>query len=239
MRRPEPCADPGRRGPLRFRALRKTMHFSSRRCSIFTKPAPIPKHWTGPSRFKESRMSSSGMPGPAATSRVQLRISLSKSASNRITMAPNLPRTRLARSICCACHACCMKSTTQTAPKIFSPPSPPHRRTRPRAAPQMLAALQFSRSKPRQAVIAGDPQQQATRLLVHSILRDFHPDLVVLYARDANALSGDAAQALAAMRPIQGRPALYLCENFTCRAPVTSPEDARRLLDRIREKSLD
>ena len=110
----------------------------------------------------------------------------------------------------------------------------------PATAPQMLAALQFSRSKPRQAVIAGDPQQQATRLLVHSILRDFHPDLVVLYARDANALSGDAAQALAAMRPIQGRPALYLCENFTCRAPVTSPEDARRLLDRIRvEKSLD
>jgi uncharacterized protein YyaL (SSP411 family) len=109
----------------------------------------------------------------------------------------------------------------------------------PATAPQMLAALQFSRSKARQAVIAGDPQQQATRLLVHSILRDFHPDLVVLYARDANALSGDAAQALAAMRPIQGRPALYLCENFTCRAPVTSPEDARRLLDRIPEKSLD
>jgi uncharacterized protein YyaL (SSP411 family) len=105
--------------------------------------------------------------------------------------------------------------------------------------PQMLAALQFSRSKPRQAVIAGDPRQQATRLLVHSILRDFHPDLVVLYAEDANALSGDAAQALAAMRPIQGRPALYLCENFTCRAPVTSPEDARRLLDHIQDKSLD
>ena len=102
----------------------------------------------------------------------------------------------------------------------------------------MLAALQFSLSKPRQAVIAGDPQEQATRLLVHSILRDFHPNLV-LYARDANALSGDAAQALAAMGPIQGRPTLYLCENFTCRAPVTSPEDARRLLDRIPEKSLD
>jgi uncharacterized protein YyaL (SSP411 family) len=109
----------------------------------------------------------------------------------------------------------------------------------PASAPQMLAALQFSRSKPRQAVIAGDSQQQETRLLVHSILRDFHPDLVVLHAENANALSGDAGQALAAMRPIQGRPAFYLCENFTCRAPVTSPEDARRLLDSIREKGLD
>ena len=103
----------------------------------------------------------------------------------------------------------------------------------------MLAALQFSQSKPHQAVIAGDSQQQATRLLVHSILRDFHPDLVVLHAENAIALFGDAGQALAAMRPIQGRPALYLCENFTCRAPVTSPGDARRLLDSIREKGLD
>jgi uncharacterized protein len=109
----------------------------------------------------------------------------------------------------------------------------------PVSAPQMLAALQFSRSKPRQAVIAGDPQQEATRLLLHSILRDFHPDLVVLYAQDAYAVTGDAAQALAAMRSMQRRPALYLCENFTCRAPVTSPEDVRRLLDRIPENSLD
>jgi uncharacterized protein YyaL (SSP411 family) len=97
----------------------------------------------------------------------------------------------------------------------------------PATAPQMLAALQFSRSKPRQAVIAGDSRQQATRLLAHSILRDFHPDLVVLYARDANALSGDAAQALAAMRPIQGRPALYLCE--TLPAACLSPRRRTRV----------
>jgi hypothetical protein len=50
----------------------------------------------------------------------------------------------------------------------------------PATVPQMLAALQFSRSEPRQAVIAGDPEQQAARMLVHSILRDFHPDLVAL-----------------------------------------------------------
>jgi uncharacterized protein YyaL (SSP411 family) len=100
----------------------------------------------------------------------------------------------------------------------------------PAAGPNMLAAWQFSQSEPRQAVIAGDPQKQETRLLAYSVLRDFHPDLVVLYSRDAGVLSGDAARALAAMRPIQGMPALYLCENFTCRAPVTSHEDARRLI---------
>ena len=114
----------------------------------------------------------------------------------------------------------------------------------PATAPQMLAALQFSRSEPRQAVIAGDPQQQATRLLVHSILRDFHPDLVVLYAKDAKALSGDAAEALAAMRPIQGRPRalplrkLYLpraCHFAGGRAPAprshSGEEFGLRILD--------
>jgi uncharacterized protein len=129
-------------------------------------------------------------------------------------------------------------TATNRAKEIFSTFSAASQNA-PTSAPQMLAALQFSRSKPRQAVIAGDSQQRATRLLVHSILRDFHPDLVLLYAENAHALSADAGQALAAMRPIQGRPALYLCENFICRAPVTSPEDARRLLDSIREKGLE
>ena len=92
------------------------------------------------------------------------------------------------------------------------------------------AQPRIASSEPRQAVIAGDPQKQETRFLAYSVLRDFHPDLVVLYSKDAGVLSGDAARALAAVRPIQGMPALYLCENFTCRAPVTSHEDARRLI---------
>jgi hypothetical protein len=37
------------------------------------------------------------------------------------------------------------------------------------------------RVRPHQAVIAGDPQKQETRLLAYSVLRDFNPDLVVLY----------------------------------------------------------
>ena len=30
---------------------------------------------------------------------------------------------------------------------------------------------------------------------------------------------------------VEGRPTAYLCENFTCRMPVTDPEELRKELD--------
>jgi len=35
---------------------------------------------------------------------------------------------------------------------------------------------------------------------------------------------------LAEMRPIDGRAAAYVCENFTCQQPVTDPAALRRML---------
>ena len=37
-------------------------------------------------------------------------------------------------------------------------------------------------------------------------------------------------EAIAAMSPIGGKPAAYVCENFTCKAPVTNPKALRDLL---------
>jgi uncharacterized protein len=97
------------------------------------------------------------------------------------------------------------------------------------SVPFLAAAWQLSQTETRQAVIAGDPQSDAGRSLARGVFRNFHPDLVVLYSRDAHLFSGEAASALTAMQPIEGT-ALYLCENFVCREPVTSPEEVERLL---------
>jgi uncharacterized protein YyaL (SSP411 family) len=32
------------------------------------------------------------------------------------------------------------------------------------------------------------------------------------------------------MSPIEGKPAAYVCENFTCKAPVTDPKQLAELL---------
>ena len=34
------------------------------------------------------------------------------------------------------------------------------------------------------------------------------------------------------MKPIKGKPAAYVCENFTCKAPITDPQQLAELLGR-------
>jgi uncharacterized protein YyaL (SSP411 family) len=41
---------------------------------------------------------------------------------------------------------------------------------------------------------------------------------------------GEQNEALRAMSPIDGKPAAYVCENFTCKAPVTDPKQLAELL---------
>ena len=43
---------------------------------------------------------------------------------------------------------------------------------------------------------------------------------------------GETNASLSAMEPVNGGPAVYVCENFTCRAPVTDPQQLAELLSR-------
>ncbi|HEY8899712.1 MAG TPA: thioredoxin domain-containing protein [Chthoniobacterales bacterium] len=81
----------------------------------------------------------------------------------------------------------------------------------PSAVPQMLCALDMFLTPPRQFVIAGpDPQE-----FLRAIHRRHEPNRVVVRAGHTPAT--------AAMLPVKGRAALYVCEDFACRAPITDP----------------
>jgi uncharacterized protein YyaL (SSP411 family) len=100
------------------------------------------------------------------------------------------------------------------------------------AMPQMLVALDYSLAKPRQIVIAGSTDTDAMKALLAEIHRHFLPNKILILADGGEGqtfLSGKN-EAIRAMTPIDGKPAAYVCENFTCKVPVTDPKALRDLL---------
>lgn len=83
----------------------------------------------------------------------------------------------------------------------------------PTAIPKMLCALDMHLSAPRQFVIAGARSAADTEALAHAVRRKFIPHRVLVFAEDTPDTR--------AMKPVDGRAALYICENFACQAPVT------------------
>jgi uncharacterized protein YyaL (SSP411 family) len=103
----------------------------------------------------------------------------------------------------------------------------------PSAMPQMLVAIDFSMSKPHQIVIAGKADAAETKALTAEVHRHFAPNKVLLLADGAEGQKylGEKNEAVRAMSMVNGKPAAYVCENFTCKAPVTSPAELRKLLE--------
>jgi uncharacterized protein YyaL (SSP411 family) len=100
------------------------------------------------------------------------------------------------------------------------------------AMPQMLVALDYSLSKPRQIVIAGKKDAPETKALLTEVRRHFLPKTIVVLADggEGQKFLGERNEAIRAMSLVDGKPAAYVCENFTCKAPVTNAEELAGLL---------
>ncbi|PYK66063.1 MAG: thioredoxin domain-containing protein [Verrucomicrobia bacterium] len=104
----------------------------------------------------------------------------------------------------------------------------------PSAMPQMLVALDYWLRKPRQIVIAGKKDAPETEALLKEVHRHFLPKTVLLLADGAEGQQylGDKNEAIRAMSIVSGKPAAYVCENFTCKAPVTDPKLLAELISK-------
>jgi uncharacterized protein len=103
----------------------------------------------------------------------------------------------------------------------------------PSTMPQMLVALDYSLSKPRQIVIAGKNDSPETRALLKEVRRHFLPKAILLLADGGEGQKslGEKNEAIRGMSLVHGKPAAYVCENFTCKAPVTDPKELATLLN--------
>jgi uncharacterized protein YyaL (SSP411 family) len=102
----------------------------------------------------------------------------------------------------------------------------------PEAVPQMLTALEFALSKPRQVVLVGDRNAEDTRALVRELNRRFVPNRVVLMldSDEARAFFSARLPATHGMDRIGGAATAYVCENYACRLPTTDPAEFERQL---------
>jgi uncharacterized protein len=76
-----------------------------------------------------------------------------------------------------------------------------------------LCALDLYLSPPRELAIIGSPEDEVAR----AALAPFDPNAVVAFGpnEDVPLLAGKSR--------VEGEPAVYVCERFVCRAPVTDP----------------
>jgi uncharacterized protein len=99
----------------------------------------------------------------------------------------------------------------------------------PTAFGHALVALDLYLGPSREVAIIGSLEDPGTRALMNEVLRErFLPNVVLACAPEGTVLEGPA---LLENRPqVDGTPTAYVCEHFSCRLPVTRPEDLAKQL---------
>ncbi|HWE60999.1 MAG TPA: thioredoxin domain-containing protein, partial [Chloroflexota bacterium] len=99
----------------------------------------------------------------------------------------------------------------------------------PLAFAHLLCAADFALDVPRELAIIGDAAGADARALRRVASRRFEPNLVI-----ANATPEEAARSesplLQGRTGRQGQATAYLCERYTCQAPVSEPGQLAALL---------
>jgi uncharacterized protein YyaL (SSP411 family) len=102
-----------------------------------------------------------------------------------------------------------------------------------RAVPMMSAAFSTYVSGLEQIVIVG--KGEAADALVREARSEYRPfALILALTPDTQIELASIAPFLAGMHQIDDRPAVYICRDFSCRAPVMTPEALRAELQRTR-----
>ena len=85
----------------------------------------------------------------------------------------------------------------------------------PSAFGHALNALDLHLSPPRELAVIGGPDTEVAR----AALAPFDPNVVVAFGPSENV------PLLQGKNLVDGRPAVFICQNFACQAPITQPAD--------------
>lgn len=103
----------------------------------------------------------------------------------------------------------------------------------PSAYPQMLMALELLLEPSREVVVAGDPTEEGTRQMLCLLHQGFYPrQVVLLHPADSAAAQQieKLAPFIAEKIPQNSQPTAYVCQDHTCKNPVTNATQLAALL---------
>jgi uncharacterized protein len=99
----------------------------------------------------------------------------------------------------------------------------------PMAVAQLLAAVEFGVVKPMQIIITGDKDSDTFGEMVKELRSHYIPNKVVMHidGGDAQEYFSRHNDFIRSLKIDRNQTSVYVCENFTCKLPVTAPEALR------------
>ncbi|HKP71340.1 MAG TPA: hypothetical protein VJT82_00275, partial [Pyrinomonadaceae bacterium] len=104
----------------------------------------------------------------------------------------------------------------------------------PSAFGYMLGALDFYLSEAKEIALVGDADSHEVRMFIEEIYSRFLPNKVVAGCGPDDAEAVAAIKLLADRTMVDGQATAYVCRNYTCLAPATTPQ---QLAERLEEAS--
>jgi uncharacterized protein YyaL (SSP411 family) len=101
----------------------------------------------------------------------------------------------------------------------------------PSAFGYLLSALDFYLSEPKEVALVGEADSHEIRLFVNEIYSRYLPNKVIASSKEGDLSAAESIGLLRGKSAIDGRPTAYVCRNYVCLAPVTTPEELAVQLD--------
>src|SRR5262249_34020531 len=95
----------------------------------------------------------------------------------------------------------------------------------------LLCALDLYLSEPKEIALIGDPGSHEIRLFVNEVYSRYLPNKVIASSKEGDPSAAESIGLLRGKSAIDGRPTAYVCRNYVCLAPVTTPEELAAQLD--------
>ena len=95
----------------------------------------------------------------------------------------------------------------------------------------LLGAVDFYFSTPTEIALVGEQESGAGRALAAEVWRRYLPNKIVAPANEADEAAARLVPLLRERPALGGQPTAYVCEHYTCRQPVTTPQELATQFD--------